>query len=103
VIRITDAALRTLERALPAGVAATSGVRAHAVEFDHQHVAELVEFVSALPSDDRTSVALACFDTAALLSHAAPDDPRPSDLERERHLARVRRPTSQATEPRSKS
>ncbi|MGN6169943.1 MAG: iron-containing redox enzyme family protein [Solirubrobacteraceae bacterium] len=103
VIRITDDALRTLETALPTGVEATSGVRAHAVEFDHQHVAELVEFVSALASDDRTAVALACFDTAALLSHAAPADPSSSDLEREHRLARVRKPTSQATEPRSKS
>jgi pyrroloquinoline quinone (PQQ) biosynthesis protein C len=54
VIRITDDALRTLGSALPNGVEATSGVRAHAVEFDHQHVEEMVAFVSALPADDRT-------------------------------------------------
>jgi hypothetical protein len=100
VIRITDHALRTLESALPSGAAATSGVRAHAVEFDHQHVEELVAFVSGLPADDRTAVALASFDTAALISKVVAAD---SDHEREHRLARVRKSTIQATEPRSKS
>ena len=94
VIRITDDALRTLESALPSGAAATSGVRAHAVEFDHQHVEELVAFVSGLPADDRTAVALACFDTAALISKAVPAG---SDHEREHRLAHVRKSTIQAT------
>lgn len=102
VIRITDDALRALESALPGGVQATSGVRAHAVEFDHQHVEELVEFVSGLPSDDRTAVALACFDTAALLREGALADSGHTDLEREHQLARVRKQTIQANEPRSK-
>jgi hypothetical protein len=100
VIRITDDALRTLESALPSGADATSGVRAHAVEFDHQHVEELVAFVSGLPADDRTAVALACFDTAALISKVVAAD---SDHEREHRLARVRKSTIQATELRSKS
>jgi hypothetical protein len=100
VIRVTDDALRKLESALPSGAAATSGVRAHAVEFDHQHVEELIGFVSGLPADDRTAVALACLDTAALISKAVPAD---SVHEREHRLARVRKSTIQATEPRSKS
>jgi hypothetical protein len=100
VIRITDDALRTLESALPGGAEATSGVRAHAVEFDRQHVEELVAFVSGLPADDRTAVALACFETAALISKAALAG---SDHEREHHLARVRKSTIQATKLRSKS
>ena len=100
VIRITDDALATLESALPGGAAATSGVRAHAVEFDHQHVEELVAFVSGLPADDRTAVALACFDTAALISEAVPAS---SELEREHRLARLRKSTIQATTSRSKS
>ena len=99
VIRITDDALRTLESALPGGADATSGVRAHAVELDHQHVEELVAFVSGLPADDRTAVALACFETAALISKAVPAG---SDHEREHRLARVHKPTIQATEPRRK-
>jgi hypothetical protein len=103
VIRITDDALRTLESALPRGVQATSAVRAHALEFDHEHVEELVAFVSGLPADDRTTVALACFDTASLLSEAAPADPGHSDLERERNLERVCKPTIHVKEPRSKS
>jgi hypothetical protein len=101
VIRITADALQTLDRALPSGVQATSAVRAHAVEFDHQHVEELVAFVSGLPADDRTAVALACFDTASLFSK--PVDPDHSALERERRLEHTRNSTIQAEEPRSKS
>ncbi|HZO78643.1 MAG TPA: hypothetical protein VFB39_11415 [Solirubrobacteraceae bacterium] len=100
VIRITDDALRKLESALPCGADGTSGVRAHAVQFDHQHVEELVAFVSGLPADDRTAVALACFDTAALISKAVPAD---SVHEREHRLARAHKSTIQTTEPRSKS
>lgn len=103
VIRITDDALQKLDSALPSGVQATSAVRAHAVEFDHRHVEELVTFVSGLPADDRTAVALACFDTASLISQAAPADSDHIDLERERRLERTRKPTIQAQEPRSKS
>jgi hypothetical protein len=98
VIRITDDALRRLERSLPAGAEATSGVRAHAVEFDHLHVEELVAFVAGLPAEDRTAVALACFDTAELISEAVP-----ADSEREHRLARVHKSTTQATKQRSKS
>lgn len=103
VIRITDDALRRLESALPGGADATSGVRAHAVQFDYQHVEELVAFVSELPANDRTAVALACFDTATLISNGVPTD---LDHERVRRLARVRKSTKstiQATQPRSKS
>jgi hypothetical protein len=102
VIRITGAALQQLDRALPSGVQATSAVRAHAVEFDHQHVQELVAFVSELPADDRTAVALACFETASIFSEAAPVDAEHSDRDREHRLERALTPTIQATQPRSK-
>lgn len=102
VIRITGAALQQLDRALPSGVQATSAVRAHAVEFDHQHVEELVAFVSELPADDRTAVALACFETASIFSEAAPVDAEHSDRDREHRLERALTPTIQATQPRSK-
>jgi pyrroloquinoline quinone (PQQ) biosynthesis protein C len=102
VIRITDDALQELDRVLPGGVQATSGVGAHAGELDHQHVEELVAFVSGLPADDRTAVALACFETASLFSEAAPAGSDHSDLDREHRLERARTPTIQAMQPRSK-
>src|SRR5205814_9539316 len=98
-----DDALQELDRTLPSGVQATSGVRVHAVEFDHQHVEELVAFVSGLPADDRTAVALACFETASLFSEAAPADSDHRDLDRDHRIERARTPTIQATQPRSKS
>ncbi len=84
VIRISDEALGALDAALPAGVDATSGVRAHAHEFDHGHVEELVEFINGLPAADRTEIALSCHATAKICC-AAPTDDRG---ERQRALAR---------------
>jgi hypothetical protein len=102
VIRITADALRTLAGALPSDVDAASGVRAHAIEFDHQHVEDLIAFVSGLPADDRTEVALACYQTAAIFSEGPPGDSTDGDTERERRVACFRTSTIQAKEPRSK-
>jgi hypothetical protein len=85
VLRITEPMLRTLERRL--GVAAASGVRAHAQEFDRGHVEELVEFVAGLPAEDRTDIVLGVHATAEIcclpanLTH---------DVERQRLLAPLR-------------
>jgi hypothetical protein len=65
-IRITDRDLQVIERALPAGVEAASGLKAHAFEFDRGHVEELVQFIAGLPGDDRTQIALACHKTATI-------------------------------------
>ena len=84
VIRINDEALRALDAAMPPGVDATSGVRAHAHEFDHEHVEELVEFITGLPAADRTEIALACHATAKICCAS----PKHDDRERQRALTR---------------
>ena len=87
VIEIGSEALRALDGALPCGVEAASGVRAHAAEFDRQHVEELVDFVAGLPAGDRTEIALICHRTAAISCSPPPADDT-QDIERERRLAR---------------
>lgn len=87
VIGITRSMLRELAQVLPEGVDAMSGLRAHALEFDHQHVEELVEFVTALSAADRTEVALACHHTAAICCAPSPSDC--SDTERQERLSRL--------------
>lgn len=90
VIGITPSMLRELAQVLPEGVDAMSGLRAHAFEFDHDHVEELVEFVSALSATDRTEVALACHHTAAICCAPSPADC--TDTERHERLSHSKRP-----------
>lgn len=90
VIRIDEEALRALEGALPSGVQAASGVRAHALEFDREHVEELVRFISDLPAGDRADITIACHATASILAAAPPANDE-HELERERELARCQR------------
>ena len=92
VIRISAQVLREIDDALPRDVDAASGVRTHAEEFDHEHVEELVRFVSGLPSDDRTEIALACHRTATILSAARVH--QRNEAKRERRLSRLRIPAS---------
>lgn len=102
VIRITEEELRTLDEVLPSGLKAASGVRAHAIEFDHEHVEELVAFVTGLPADERTAIALACYETATILSRALSSRAAERlELDRGRRLARFHSPTIPAEEPRS--
>jgi hypothetical protein len=103
VLRITVEALRLLDGVLPDGIEAASGVRAHVLQFDAEHVEELVAFVATLPSDDRTAVALASYETAAIFAEAAAAEPDRNDLERERRLTCLPKPTLGAKEPRSDS
>jgi hypothetical protein len=60
VIRISEEWLASVERVLPPGSTATSGLRAHATSLDLDHVAEAVEFFASLPAVDRTSIAVGC-------------------------------------------
>jgi hypothetical protein len=103
VLRITVEALRLLDGVLPDGIEAASGVRAHVLQFDADHVEELVAFIATLPSDDRTAVALASYETAAIFAQAARTESDSSDLERQRRLKCLRKPTLEAKEPRSNS
>ena len=90
IVRITAEALQEIDQALPRGAEAASGVRAHVMEFDHKHVEELVRFVDGLPGDDRSEIALACHETAAIFA-AAPARTG-NDREREQQLSRLRVP-----------
>lgn len=101
VIGITEQMLSDLAGVLPSGVDAASGVRAHAVEFDLEHVEELVHFIAGLPADDRTEIALACRDTTAKCCAAVAPADELGDLERERLLWRFRNPTAISTQVRS--
>jgi hypothetical protein len=101
VIRITPAMLRELDAILPQGVDARSGVRAHAVEFDRDHVDELVEFITGLPAKDRTEIVLACHETAAICCRAPRDE---DDAHRQPRLSQFRYAASdlKTNGPRSK-
>ncbi len=88
VIRISDERLEALDAMLPAGVDATSAVRAHATALDLGHVDELVAFVAGLPAEDRTRVALSAHRTIAAV--CATPGQQPSDAELERWFAPFR-------------
>jgi hypothetical protein len=94
VIQLDSEALRALDSALPRGVDAASGVRAHAAEFDRRHVEDLVDFVAGLPAHDRTEIALTCHRTAAVFCTPPPADDT-QDTERERRLA-AHQPTARS-------
>lgn len=85
VIRISDERLEALDAMLPAGVDATSAVRAHATALDLGHVDELVTFVAGLPAEDRTRVALSAHRTISAV--CATPGQQPSDAELERWFA----------------
>jgi hypothetical protein len=89
VIRISPERLEALDAMLPAGVDATSAVRAHATAFDLGHVDDLVAFVAGLAAEDRTRVALSAHRTTAAVCAASPGQ-QPSDAELEHWFAPFR-------------
>lgn len=63
--------IASVEAVLPPGVRATRCLRVHSdVGSDRQHVAELVEVVATLSAEERTRIARACYETAALCFEA---------------------------------
>lgn len=89
VIRITPAWWAALEAALPPGLEAASGLRAHASELDIAHVEEAVSFFAGLPAADRTNIALACYRTSQI--RVAPTaGTGPTELELEAWLSPFR-------------
>jgi hypothetical protein len=89
VLRLSPAWFATVEEVLPSGVDATSGLRAHATDLDVEHVEEAVLFFSGLPAEDRTMIALACYQTTTIRNLASADA-GPSDAELERSLSPLR-------------
>lgn len=76
--RVSEAMVDDVERSLPEGVRATRCLRVHsAIGSDIKHVAEAAAFIATLPSEERTLIAQACFETAAIMNTRHSDD-RPS-------------------------
>jgi hypothetical protein len=70
-----------VQAVLPPGVDATRCLRVHsAVGSDAAHVEETVALVAGLGADERTQIAIACFETA-LRFHAPPAVAPPTDAE----------------------
>jgi hypothetical protein len=82
VIRLSPAWFADLQRVLPDGVEAASGLRAHAGTLDTDHVEEAIGFFAGLPAEDRTTLAIGCYRTTRVRN--APTggrDPSPAELE----------------------
>lgn len=86
VIRLSPEWFAELERVLPEGVDATSGLRAHAAELDTEHVEEAIAFFAGLPADDRTRLAVGCYRTT-VVRNAPTEAPEPSWDDLGRRLA----------------
>jgi hypothetical protein len=90
VLRLSDEWFAALDAVLPPGVEAASGVRAHATDFDVEHVAEAVSFIAGLPADDRTRIAAGCYRTTDILC-APRSGQHPSEAQLQDWLGRSQR------------
>ena len=86
VLRISDGWFAALEAVLPPGVEAASGIRAHATEFDLEHVDEAIAFFAELSAVDRTRITIGCYRTTQI-SCAAFLSQHPSEHELDRWLS----------------
>jgi hypothetical protein len=69
----TASSIEVIEALLPPGINATRCLRVHSsAGTDAHHVAESVDFIASLGRDDRKEIAMAAFETAAVM--AAPSD-----------------------------
>ena len=69
----TASSIETIEALLPPGINATRCLRVHSsVGTDARHVAESIDFIASLGRDDRKEIAMAAFETAAVM--ATPSD-----------------------------
>ena len=72
---VGEAAVHAVEQSLPDGVQATRCLRVHsAIGSDSRHVGEAATFIATLPADERTLIAQACFETAAIINTRRGDD-----------------------------
>jgi hypothetical protein len=82
VLRLSDDWFRALHTVLPPGIEAASGLRKHATELDADHVNEAVRFVTGLPAEDRTRIAIGCYRTTHVYCEQLPDqDPSEGKLQ----------------------
>lgn len=78
---IDEEYIQAVEGLLPSGTNATRCLRVHSgIGSDMDHVEETVELVANLTPDERTRVAIACYETA-LLYFSSPQTNYPSDEE----------------------
>jgi pyrroloquinoline quinone (PQQ) biosynthesis protein C len=87
VLRLTDEWFQSLAKSLPAGAPVATGLRAHAREFDREHVEEAIAFIAALPAADRAGIARACH-RATEISCAPLENEFPPEGELESWLGR---------------
>ena len=80
---ISEKQIQMVEAHLPQNVHATRCLRAHsAVGSDVEHAMEIVELVAGLTRQERTQVAIACYETALLyFSLSQEDDPSDEELQ----------------------
>jgi pyrroloquinoline quinone (PQQ) biosynthesis protein C len=80
-LAVSEKHIQTVEALLPSGTCATRCLRVHSgVGADVEHVEETIKLVAALTSEERTRIAIACYETA-LLSLSLPQRNYPSDQE----------------------
>jgi pyrroloquinoline quinone (PQQ) biosynthesis protein C len=78
-LAISEEYIQAVETLLPLGTNATRCLRVHSgVGSDVEHVEETVELIAALTPEERTCVAIACYETA-LLYFSSPQRGYPSD------------------------
>jgi hypothetical protein len=78
VLRLSPDWFAALEKVLPPGVDAASGLRAHVTDLDIEHVDEAVSFFATLAADDRARLAVGCYQTT-LIRNAPTGVPDPSE------------------------
>jgi hypothetical protein len=82
VLRLTDEWFASLADVLPRDAPVATGLRAHATEFDREHVEEAVTFIATLPAGDRTSIVQASHRTTEIACTPLPHEfPSESQLE----------------------
>lgn len=90
VLSLTGDWFAALDAVLPQNVDAASGIRAHANGLDTDHVDEAVAFITGLPAEDRTAIAVGCYRTTQICCAWTPDQ-IPTDGELESRLSRFQR------------
>jgi hypothetical protein len=88
--------LGSIRGVLAGDVDALSGIRAHVEEFDQDHVAQALAFITGLPARRRGDIALGCHRTAQVLSAAWPGE-HPPEAQLDAWLSPFRSPAARVT------
>jgi pyrroloquinoline quinone (PQQ) biosynthesis protein C len=82
-LEIDAAQVARVEAVLPPGVRATRCLRVHSAHgSDRRHVSEAVAFVATLSPDERTAIARAVYETAAICARRPDDDLTDDEIHR---------------------